>query len=361
VLAHDEHEPRRRCSDSGAPSSEGDLLLRIYRVAATARALDERLWILARQGRAGFVLTARGHEVAQVASAAALRRGHDSAWPYYRDLGVGLALGVTPYEFLLGALGRADDPHTGSRQLSSHLSSPRLRLGSVSSEVSAHLPHAVGAAYAARVLGEDSVAVCWFGDGASSEGAAHEAMNLAGVQRLPVVFVCENNGWAISVPRELQMPVDSLAARAAGYGMPGWTIDGADPMAVFTGVRSAIDLARRGGGPSLLELRVKRMTAHSSQDDDAYRSRDELDGLAASDPLPPLRGRLFDLGVLSESADEDIIAEIHDDVLDAQQRALARPEPDALRARRWLYSGDAPHGGRLTTEGEPLPPGVFDG
>src|SRR5579864_6865233 len=128
---------------------DNQLLLRIYRVVLATRAVDERLWILSRQGRVSFVLTARGHEVAQVASVAAMRRGHDSAWPYYRDMGVGLALGVSPYEVFLGALARADDPHSGGRQLTAHLSSPSLRIGSISSEVAAHIPHAVGAAYAA--------------------------------------------------------------------------------------------------------------------------------------------------------------------------------------------------------------------
>jgi 2-oxoisovalerate dehydrogenase E1 component alpha subunit len=227
-------------------------LLDVYRLAQLTRAMDERLWAFSRQGRAGFVLTGRGHEVAQIASARALRVGHDSAWPYYRDLGVGIALGVTPYEVFLGALARADDPHSGGRQLTGHLSSRTLRIGSVSSEVGAHVPHAVGAAYAERVLGGDAVAVCWFGDGAASEGAVHEAMNLAAVQRLPVVFVCENNGWAISVPLELQMAVGSVADRAATYGMPGSSIDGTDARAVLDASRDAVERARRGDGPSLV-------------------------------------------------------------------------------------------------------------
>src|SRR5919202_3343840 len=197
-----------------ARTDEHELLRRIYQVALTARAVDERLWILARQGRVKFVLTARGHEVAQVACGLSLRPGHDSAWLYYRDLALGLALGVTPYEVLLGALARASDPHSGGRQLTAHFSSPRLGIGSVSSVVGGHATHAVGAAYAARVLGQDAVALCSFGDGAASAGAMHEAMNLAGVQRLGVVFVCQNNGYAISVPQQLQMPIDSVARRA---------------------------------------------------------------------------------------------------------------------------------------------------
>src|SRR5262249_26298282 len=153
-----------------------------------------------------------------------------------------------------------------------HLSSPRLRIGSVSSEIGAHIPQAVGAAYAARVKGEDSVAVCWFGDGALSEGATHEAMNLAGIHRLPVVFVFENNGLAISVPLRLQMPIESAAERGAAYGMPGSSIDGTDTLAVYRKCSAALERARAGEGPSLVEVRVPRITAHSSQDDDAYRT-----------------------------------------------------------------------------------------
>jgi 2-oxoisovalerate dehydrogenase E1 component alpha subunit len=198
---------------------DSDRLRDMHRLAMLTRAVDERLWGLSRQGRAGFVLTGRGHELAQIATAMTLRVGVDSAWLYYRDLGVALTLGVTPYEVFLGALGRADDPHSGGRQLTAHFSSRQLRIGSVSSEVAAHLPHGAGAAYAHRVLGDGGVAVCWFGDGAASEGATHEAMNFAGVHRLPVVFVCENNGLAISVPTSLQMAAP-VAARPPATACP---------------------------------------------------------------------------------------------------------------------------------------------
>lgn len=316
-------------------------LRRIHRLVFTARTVDERLWALSRQGRAGFVLTARGHEVAQIASAAALRVGTDSAWLYYRDLGVALALGVTPFEIFLGALGRGSDPHSGGRQLTSHFSSRALRIGSVSSAVGAHVPHAVGAAYAARVLGEPSVAVCWFGDGAASEGATHEAMNLAAANRLPVVFVCENNGFAISVPSERQMAAP-VAARAAGYGMPGATIDGTDVDAVHAASVAALDRARVGDGPSLLELVVPRLVPHSSQDDEKYRTDHDRAAAAARDPLPRLRARLVATGVLDDTgvaAEEAAVRElVHADL----QKALAEPEPDPARARRWLYAGDTP-------------------
>jgi 2-oxoisovalerate dehydrogenase E1 component alpha subunit len=312
-------------------------LLEVHRLVSLTRAVDERLWLLSRQGRAGFVLTARGHEVAQVATARTLRVGLDSAWLYYRDMAVGLTLGVTPYEIFLGALAKASDPHSGGRQLTAHFSSRELRIGSVSSEVAGHLPHAVGAAYAARVLGDGSVAMCWFGDGAASEGATHEAMNLAAVHRLPVVFVCENNGFAISVPESLQMAAP-VAARAAGYAMPGATIDGTDPDAVHGAAAEAVDRARSGDGPSLLELLVPRLVPHSSQDDEAYRGDDDRAAAAEWDPLVRLRTRLVAEGVLDEAAIATVDAEVHELVHDDLQRALAEPEPDPARSRRWLYA-----------------------
>jgi 2-oxoisovalerate dehydrogenase E1 component alpha subunit len=319
-----------------------DDLLGIYRLVLLTRAVDERLWVLSRQGRAGFVLTARGHEVAQVVSAAALRVGTDSAWPYYRDLGVGLAMGVTPYEIFLGALAKASDPHSGGRQLTAHFSSRRLRIGSISSEVGGHLPHAVGAAYAARVLGEESVAVCWFGDGAASEGATHEAMNIAGVVRLPVVFICENNGYAISVPasKQLAAPVSS---RASGYGMPRETLDGSDTDAVHSATLEAVERARAGGGPSLLEMLVPRLVPHSSQDDESYRSDADRAAAKERDPLPRLESRILEEGLLDQSKLQEERRAAYELVQSEARRALAEPDPDPRRARRWLYADvDAP-------------------
>lgn len=326
-----------------SPQQEDEVLTLIYRTALTCRMVDERMWIMSRQGRAGFVLTPRGHEIAQIGVAVAMHAGHDSAWLYYRDMAAALALGVTPYELFLGTLARADDPHSGGRQLSIHLSSPRLRIGSMSSAVAAQLPHAVGAAYAARVLGEDSVAVCFFGDGATSEGDTHEAMNIAGVHTLPVVFVCENNGYAISVPAAQQVAGGSVAARAAAYGMPGILVDGTDALGVYAAAREAIERARAGGGPSLIEATVPRMTPHSSQDDDAYRTAEEHAAAASADPLPRLRRELQVRGLLDEESERWMQEAIANEVEAAEQRATARPAPEPGRARQWLYAGDPPH------------------
>ena len=351
----------RGSTERAAKRGDEALLLRIYRVAVTTRAVDERLWTLSRQGRSSFVLTARGHEVAQIASAAAFRRGQDTAWPYYRDMGVGLALGVTPYELFLGAMGRADDPHSGGRQLTMHLSSAGRGIGSVSSEVASHLPHAVGAAYAAWVRGEDRVAFCWFGEGAVAEGAAHEAMNLAAIHALPVVFVCENNELAISVPLRLQMAVGSVAERATGYGMPGVGVDGTDASAVLDATREAARRARAGAGPSLVEAHVPRIVPHSSQDDDHYRTAAEKEAALEADPLPRLRAELIGRGLLTEDEDAELGERIRSLVLADADRAWARPEPEPGRARCWLFAGDPPH--PAPADPEPLPEfaqGVFD-
>ncbi len=269
-----------------------------------------------------------------------MQPGYDSAWLYYRDLGVGLALGVTPYELFLGALARADDPHSGGRQLTSHFSSSTLRIGSVSSEVGAHIPHAVGAAYAARVKGEDSVAVCYFGDGAASEGGTHEAMNFAGVHKMPVVFICENNGYAISVPLAQQMPITSLAQRADAYGFAGTTVDGCDAAAVHDATTTAIARARSQEGPTLIDMQVPRIVAHSSQDDDSYRDAQQKQEAASRDPIPRLRDRLIELHALDPEEDDVARKTIEAEVLAAADRAFAQPEPTPHRAREHLYAGD---------------------
>lgn len=327
----------------GPASEENARLLRIYRTALITREVDESLWRLSRMGRVSFVLTARGHEIAQAASAAAMRIGTDSAWLYYRDMAVAVALGVTPYEIFLGAMARAEDPHSGGRQLTGHFSSSALRIGSVSSEIAAHIPHAVGAAYAGLIAGAGAVAMCWFGDGAASEGMTHEAMNFAAIHNLPVVFLCENNRLAISVPLELQMAIASVAERGPAYGFPGRSIDGTDAAAVFETTAEMVHRARSGQGPSLIELRVPRITPHSSQDDDDYRSAPVRQLARDADPLPRLRARLIEVNALTEDADRALRHSIATRVESDQERAWSRPQPAPSRARRWLFAGDSAH------------------
>ena len=334
--------PGQGIDQAALGSKQSGLLKRIYRTAVLTRIVDERLWVLSRQGSVSFVITPRGHEVAQAASAAAIRRGLDSAWPYYRDMAVGFALGVTPYEIFLGALGRAVDPHSGGRQLTAHMSSRQLQIGSISSAIAGQVPHAVGAAYASVVRGIDSVAFCWMGEGATSAGQTHEAMNLAATRRFPVVFLVENNGLAISVPQALQMPIKSAAVRGVGYEMPGVSIDGSDALAVYAATTDARERARQGRGPSLIELRVVRITPHSSQDDDSYRTDAERSAAASEDPIVRLKAALLHAGLMTEDEDAELTSHLRQTVQDDENRALAQPHPEPSRARRWLFVGDDP-------------------
>jgi 2-oxoisovalerate dehydrogenase E1 component alpha subunit len=302
-----------------------------------ARAVDELMWIVGAQGKAHFILTSRGHEAAQVASAAALRPGRDWVFTYYRSMAAALQIGVTPEDIFLSVLAKRDDPFAGGRQLPNHFSVPRLRLPTGSSSVATHIPHAAGAGYAARVLGEDCVAAAYFGDGATAKGDFHEALTFAGIWKLPVVFFCENNGLAISVPVELETPAP-IHTKAAGYGMPGVLVDGCDPLAVYRAMRAAVARARAGEGPSLIEAEVVRLVAHSNADDQsAYRSAEELAAARALDPLPRLRRRLLDAGVAAADLDA-WEAQAMARAEAALAAAEAAPDPVAADARKHLFS-----------------------
>ncbi|MER3436351.1 MAG: 2-oxoisovalerate dehydrogenase, partial [Chloroflexota bacterium] len=187
---------------------------------ALARALDERMWQLNRAGQAPFVVSGQGHEATQVGAAFALDRTKDVLVPYYRDLALCLVWGLTPRDILLSVLARAQDPTSGARQMPAHYSSAKLRIVSGSSVVATQLPHAAGIAYAAKLRQTGQVALVCFGEGGSSKGDFHEACNFAGIHRLPVIFLCENNHYAISVPIERQIAIDNVADRAASYGFP---------------------------------------------------------------------------------------------------------------------------------------------
>jgi 2-oxoisovalerate dehydrogenase E1 component alpha subunit len=321
-----------------ATGGEVDQLERWFRTMALARSVDELMWLVGAQGKAHFILTSRGHEAAQIGSAAALTPGRDYVFTYYRSIAAALQLGVTSEEIFLSVLARRDDPFAGGRQLPNHFSVPRLRMPTVSSSVATHLPHAAGAAYALRVRGEDGVAVAYFGDGATAKGDFHEALTFAGVWRLPVIFVCENNGYAISVPTELETAA-AIHLKAAGYGMPGARVDGCDPLAMYRAMSAAVDRARAGDGPTLLEAMVVRLVSHSNADDQAaYRSAEDLAHARRRDPLPALRQRLVDCGIAEQvlagyERDAKAIAEA---ALEAAEQA---PEPDAADAMRHLFAG----------------------
>ncbi len=260
-----------------------DDLLSMYRIALMARLIDEAAFRQNRMGRAPFVVPVSGHEGCQIGTAWAMRRGTDIWLPYYRDLAVVLVAGMTPYEVFLGIFSKADDPSSGGRQMPAHWGSRRLGIITGSSPIATQVPHAAGIAYAVKYRGEDAVVASWFGDGATSEGDWHEGLNFAGIHKLPVIFVCENNHYAISVPQSKQMAVRDVADRAAGYGFPGVVVDGNDVLACYGAMKDAHERARAGEGPTLIECKTYRFLPHTSDDDDrTYRSREEVEEAATT-------------------------------------------------------------------------------
>lgn len=316
-----------------APPPDDETLLDMFRMMLLARTLDERMWLLNRAGKAPFVISCQGHEAAQVGAAFALSRGKDFTLPYYRGLGTVLVMGMTPREVMLSVFARAADPNSGGRQMPAHYSSRRLKIVTQSSPVGTQIAHAAGIALAEKIRGGDALAWCSFGEGTTSQGDFHEALNLAAVHDLPVIFQCENNEYAISVPQRLQMAVNSVAERGHGYGMPGITVDGTDVLAVYAVTQQAVERARRGAGPTLIEARVVRLTAHSSDDNDrAYRPQSELKTLKQHDPIARFHAYLHEVDLITDSEEqamrEEIVAVV-DDATDYAERS-AFPEAETL-------------------------------
>ncbi len=317
-----------------------DDLLSMYRTMLTARLIDEAALRQNRMGRAPFVVPVSGHEGCQVGTAWAMRRGQDVWLPYYRDLGVVLCAGMTPLQIFLGLFSKANDPSSGGRQMPNHWSSRELGIVSHSSPIATQVPHAAGIAYAAKLLGEDTVVACWFGEGATSEGDWHEGMNFAAIHRLPVVFVCENNEYAISVPQSKQMAVPDVADRAAGYGMPGVVVDGNDALACFQAMSEAHQRARRADGPTLIECKTYRFLPHTSDDDDrTYRTRQEVEEHRHHDPVDRSAAFLIAQGL----ADHESIRQTRDEVKAlveaAIQEAWAAPDPSPDTASQHVFQG----------------------
>ncbi len=312
----------------------------IFRTMLLQRQLDNRGFQLNRQGKVPFALGSEGHEALQAGAAMAFVRGKDILAPYYRDLGLSIGIGLTPYEIMLSIFARAAD-HNGGRQFPNHYSSKRAGLMSFSSILAAHIPHAVGAAYAFKYRKEAGRAVLvTFGDGTTSEGEWHESMNFAAVHKLPIVFLCENNQWAISTPLSLQMGQPNIYKRAEGYGMPGEQFDGFDPLATYDAVARAMERARNGGGPTLLEGVCYRFLAHSTDDNDmTYRSREDVTERRKDDPVPRFENLLLESGIM----DAEEVAAMKQDVLretnEATDKAEAMPFPTADDLYKHVYEG----------------------
>jgi len=313
--------------------------LRMYHFMARARTISQRAWLLTRQGRVLFTMPCDGQEAADVGSAYALRAGTDFVVPYARDLGAVLVLGMTPREVMLNLFARAEDPNSGGRQMPMHWGCKRLRIVSMGSPVAATIPRAVGIALASKLRKEDPVTLVYFGEGAASEGDFHEGLNFAGVLKVPVVFFCNNNGWATSVPLKKQMGGDSIAMRADSYGFPGVLVDGNDPMVVYKATREAVERARCGDGPTLIEARTIRMMPHSSSDDHyRYRSWEELEAERRLDPIPRFRDHLISCGLLDMEDDRALWAQIESETEEAISYADSAPLPTPESALERLYA-----------------------
>ena len=303
-------------------------LLRIYRLMRLGRAFDERMWLLNRSGKVAFVMPHQGHEGAQAGAGMAVKPGVDWVVPYYRDITLSLVMGMTLEELMMGFFSKAADPSTGGRLMLGHYGKASLQYVTGSSCVASQILHAVGIGLALKIEGREAACLTCFGEGATAEGDFHEAMSFAGIHQLPVVFFCQNNGYSITVPTDEEIPV-GVAERARGYGFPGERVDGNDPVAVYDATRRAMERARAGQGPSLVEAIVYRLTPHSSDDDDKrYRTSEEVETHRVSEPVSAFRARLMKAGILTEADDDAITAEIAAAVDAAQAAAEAAPDPD---------------------------------
>lgn len=323
-----------------AVDTDRDTYLRIHRWMCQAKALDDRMHVLVKQGRAPFVGSSRGHEGIQVGATAALDTGRDWLVPHYRGLANALVMGLTPREWMLAVFAKADDPLSAGRNIPGGcFSSKRLRIASVSQVVSTWVPKAAGIAYAAKLRGEDSVVLCSFGDGGVSEGDWHEGLNFAATHRLSVVFVCENNGYAISVPQRLQSGNPTLADRAAGYGMAGVTVDGTDVPACHAAAVEAVVRARAGEGPTLIEAKLRRINSHTSEDNQAkYRAPAELAEAALHDPLLRFEDWLAARGLLNATDAQQVREACDRDAAEAADWAEQQPDPRPEDLAKNLYA-----------------------
>ena len=336
--------------ESAAEIREADLdpedLLQIYRNMLVTRGVEERGHILYRQGKIpGSFYTGRGNEAAAVGVATAMRPD-DVGAAVQRDMGVHVTRGTEPWRIFAQYMGRVDGL-TAGHDGNVHMGDFRLGLIAMVSHLPAMLPVAVGCALAFRLRNEPRVAIGWCGDGAMARGDAHEAMNLAGVRRLPVVFVVDNNQYAYSTPNSNEFAVEHLAERAGAYGFEGVVVDGTDVLTVYREAHRAIEQARAGGGPTLLELVTLRMEGHAVHDDAFYVPRELLEAYNRKDPIERYRRWLKAESLLDETTEDQITVEVKRLLNDAVKRADESPLPDPGGLLGGVYAEpdelDTPH------------------
>lgn len=310
-----------------------DQAIGMYRNMLRARKFDERGFVLQRAGKIPFHVSGIGQETAQVAAATALNLEQDHFLPYYRDYAFVLTVGMTMRELMLSHFSKAEDPNSGGRQMQGHFGHKKLKIVTGSSPVTTQVPHAVGIALAKKMRKEQGIAWVTFGEGSSNQGDFHEGANFAGVHKLPVILMCQNNQYAISVPVSQQLG-GRVVDRALGYGFEGVRVDGNDALEVFRVVKEAREKAMNGGGPTLIEAMMYRIMPHTTSDDDMlYRTKEEVEANRVKDGIPQFKQYLIDSGIWNEERDlalaEEIIKEVNEATNYADQAPYAKPE-DAL-------------------------------
>ena len=314
-------------------------LVDYYRRMITVRTIDERIWMMNRQGKVPIAASCQGHEAAQMGSLlAAEKDGNYFIFPYYRDLSIKMSVGLTPTQVMLSFMGKEGDPYSNARQFPLQGADLDHNIIQLSNVVAAGLTQSVGYALGCKMRGDGRVTLVYFGDGAASQGETHEAMNFAGVHKLPVVFICENNGYAISVPQRMQMAIGDVANRAEGYGFPGVVVDGLDILAAYEATREAISHARREG-PVLLEMKLERLMPHTTDDDDTrYRPKEEIEDARRRDPVQAFSNLMLEQGYLTEEQQEEIRAHARRAINEATDAAEAAGLPDASNLHKHVYA-----------------------
>jgi 2-oxoisovalerate dehydrogenase E1 component len=334
-----------------------EALRAMHRNMLRTRRLDEKMLILLKQGKSFFHIGAAGHEAVQIALAANMRPGHDWAYPYYRGLAFCLEFGMTTEEVLLCFLSKRDDPNSGGRQMPAHYGHRKLRIVSQSSPTGTQFLQAVGTALAIQRAGSDEVVMVSCGEGTTSQGDFHEALNWAARAHAPVIFLVEDNNYAISVPISQQTAGCSVYKMTAGYeGLARVEVDGCDLFASFEVARQAVERARRGEGPTLIAADVVRLLPHSSSDNQAkYRSAEELAADQERDPVPHLERQLVEMGLVTSEELEEVRAEVRREIDERAEHAESRPFPDPESALDHVYAHRvyrAPAGARREPAGK---------
>ena len=314
-------------------------LVDYYTRLVQVRSIDERIWALNRQGKVPIAASAQGHEAAQLGSLLAAEKDGDCfLFPYYRDLALKVAAGLTPAQTMMSFMGKAGDPYSNGRQFPLQGADLPNKIIQISNVVAAGLTQGVGYALGCRMAGEKTVVLVYFGDGATSQGETHEAMNFASIHKLPVIFICENNRYAISTPKTSQMAIEEFSDRASSYGFPGITVDGMDLVSCYEATREAITHAR-SQGPVLLEMLVERFMSHTTDDDDRrYRPEGEVERARERDPVITLARTLIDEKILTQKQVDAIAAAALKATDEATDIADASSPPDKSGLHDMVYS-----------------------